>query len=390
MTRPISLILLPTLECNVACDYCFEAKAPIRLALADLPRLTSSILDYMAEIGAADAEVYWQGGEVLLLGPAWFASAYASMSTAAVAAGRRFHHYLQTNLIGYGAQWEPVVRDMFGGSIGTSMDYPNEHRRLKNGSTTRYTEVWLEAVGKARAANLQVSAIAVLHEGSLSAGPDAFLRFFAETAGVTDLQVNLPFPGGPGEGGDTLATGPLSDFLVGLIGAWVLGYRGRGFRLAPVADLVDHFVGRPARLPCIWQPNCADEFLTIDARGQVALCDCWVTSYPHYAFGNAFDTRALSELLGASRARAELRSRPSALMTLEDCASCEHLALCHGGCPVRTLAAKGTILAKDPYCETYKVVFAKCRDVAATRDVRPQAGSPSRGLLESTPAPDVS
>lgn len=84
---PLSLILLPTLDCNVACDYCFERKAPIRLSLNDVPRLTTSILDHMVATGALDAEVYWQGGEALLLGPAWFAFAHASMS--AVRPGRQ-------------------------------------------------------------------------------------------------------------------------------------------------------------------------------------------------------------------------------------------------------------------------------------------------------------
>jgi radical SAM protein with 4Fe4S-binding SPASM domain len=362
---PLSLILLPTLDCNVACDYCFEQKQPVRLSLGDLPRLTASILDHMRAIGTSDAEVYWQGGEALLLGPAWFAAAHASMSAAATARDATFHHYLQSNLIGYGPQWNDVIRTMFAGAVGTSMDFPNDHRRLKNGSTTRYTEVWLEAVARARAAGLDVSVIAVLHEGSLRAGAERFLRFFAETAGIDDLQVNLPFPGGPGEGGDTLDPAAVSRFLVELLDLWMARYREHGFRLAPFVELMHHFVGRPARLPCIWQANCADDFVTIDARGQVALCDCWVTSYPQYAFGNAFATPDLSALLGASDARRILRERPARLMDLEDCASCPYLSLCHGGCPVRTLAAKGTTLAKDPYCEAYKVVFTRCRELAA-------------------------
>ena len=38
-------------------------------------------------------------------------------------------HYLQTNLIGYDRSWNPLVYQMFGGSLGTSLDYPNLYRR---------------------------------------------------------------------------------------------------------------------------------------------------------------------------------------------------------------------------------------------------------------------
>ena len=371
---PFSLILLPTLDCNVACDYCFEVKSPIQLSPARLAHLTDAVLDHMEATGATDAEVYWQGGEVLLLGPAWFASAHDAMAAAAAARGRAFHHYLQSNLIGYGDHWNPVIRTMFGGAVGTSMDFPNDHRRLKNGSTAGYTEVWLEAVANARAAGLTVSVIAVVDRGSLAAGADAFLDFFTEVAGIDDLQVNLPFPGGPGEGGETLDPTPLSAFLTALIERWATRDRQRGLRLAPFSELLNHFVGRPSRLPCIWQPNCANEFISIDARGDVALCDCWVTSYPEYAFGNALRGTGLAALLGASDARRALLERPARLMDFDDCGSCPHLSLCHGGCPVRTFASKGTILAKDPYCEVYKSVFETCRDLAGGRLVRLGSG----------------
>jgi hypothetical protein len=52
-SRVFSVILLPTSECNVACDYCFEHKEPHRLSsvlvplltrrLSTLPRVTSSV-----------------------------------------------------------------------------------------------------------------------------------------------------------------------------------------------------------------------------------------------------------------------------------------------------------------------------------------------------------
>ena len=238
--------------------------------------------------GTTRAELYWQGGEVLLLGPAWFEHAHASMARAAAERGLSLHHSIQTNLIGYGPQWDPVLREMFDGSLGTSMDFPNDHRRLKNGSTARYTEVWLRSVRQAREAGLAVGVIAVLHAGSLGVSARDFLSFYTQEAGIDDLQVNLPFPGGPGTGGDTLRTEPLTRFLLDLLDVWMQEGFDRGVKLSPFDALFDAFSGREARLPCIWQPNCANEFAAIDARGNVALCDCWVTSYPEHRFGNLF------------------------------------------------------------------------------------------------------
>ena len=362
---PLSLILLPTLDCNVACDYCFEEKARVQLSREQLPGLTRSILDHMEARGTTRAELYWQGGEAMLLGPAWFEHAFEAMGRAAAERGLAFHHSLQTNLIGYGPHWNAVLRTMFDGSVGTSMDFPNRHRRLKSGSTERYTEVWLRSVRQAREAGLKVGVIAVLHPGSLEARARDFLSFYAREVGIDDLQVNLPFPGGPGHGGDTLAPEPLTRFLLELLDAWLDTRFDSGFRLGPFDALLDAFSGRPARLPCIWQPNCADEFAAIDARGAVALCDCWVTSYPDHRFGNVFRTPSLSEMLGASPVRQAFLDRPRHLVDHEDCGTCPHLSLCHGGCPVRTFAASGTILAKDPYCEVYKALFTRCRERAA-------------------------
>jgi len=42
--RHFSLILLPTNECNVACDYCFEDKARDFLSLAELRTVTDKVL----------------------------------------------------------------------------------------------------------------------------------------------------------------------------------------------------------------------------------------------------------------------------------------------------------------------------------------------------------
>lgn len=359
--RNFSVILLPTSECNVACDYCFENKEAHRLPSTLVPLLTKRLLDHMENEGIGECEIYWQGGEAMIMGPAWFAETGAVMDQAAEARGLRFVHYLQTNLISYSPAWNELLHGMFSSSLGTSMDFPNVHRKLFKGGAEAYTELWTRRLNEAREAGIKVGVIAVLHQASLEAGPERFYRYFTEELGLDDFQVNTPFPGGPAnqlEDGIALDHAALAEFLAGLFDIWM----ERGYprvSLGPFDALIDHFTGRPARLPCIWKENCSNQFISIDSKGTVAQCDCWVTSYPESFFGNVFQEPDLTQLLRTSPARREFVERPRHLVEHEDCLSCRFLSICHGGCPVRTYSALGTMLAKDPYCEVYKVVFAR-------------------------------
>jgi uncharacterized protein len=360
--RIFSVILLPTSECNVACDYCFEHKEPHRLSSVLVPLLTRRLLDHLEHEDIEECEIYWQGGEAMIMGPAWFADAGKLMDSAAAARGRRFTHYLQTNLISYSPTWNDVLRTMFSGSLGTSMDYPNVHRKLFKGGAEAYTELWTRRLHEARAAGIEVGVIAVLHQASLDAGPERFYRYFADELGLDNFQVNTPFPGGPAskvEGGFHLDNDELAKFLAGLFDVWIESGYTSGVSLGPFDALIHHFIGAPARLPCIWKENCSNQFISVDSKGTVAQCDCWVTSYPESFFGNMFREPDLTRMLRESPARREFVERPKHLVEHEDCLSCRYLSICHGGCPVRTYSALGTMMAKDPYCEVYKVVFAR-------------------------------
>jgi uncharacterized protein len=367
--RVFSIILLPTSDCNVACDYCFERKEKHRLSANLLPLLTSRLLDHLENEGIIECEVYWQGGEAMIMGPEWFIAAGQVMDSAAAKRGRRFIHYLQTNLISYSESWNDVIRTMFQGSLGTSMDYPNHYRKLFKGGSEAYTRLWTRKLRQAQAAGIKVGVIAVLHQGSLEAGPETFYRYFTEELGVTDFQVNTPFPGGPAaqfEEAFQLQTNDLATFLSTLFDVWIEQGYDSGVSLGPFDALIDHFIGRPARLPCIWKENCSNQFISIDSKGTVAQCDCWVTSYPETFFGNIFREPDLTHMLRTSPARRQFVERPKHLVEHEDCLSCRYLSICHGGCPVRTYSALGTMMAKDPYCEVYKAVFGRAETHART------------------------
>ena len=140
-------------------------------------------------------------------------------------------------------------------------------------------------------------------------------------------------------------------------------------RVGPLDALLQQFSHEPATLPCIWGENCANTIVSIDARGYVAQCDCWVTSYPDYHYGNIFECDNFGELLRTSPVRQQFNERPIQLIQ-RDCLSCDYLSLCHGGCPVRTYTVHGSLFEKDPYCGLYKAMFGRmeraARDLART------------------------
>lgn len=375
-----SLILLPTLRCNADCDYCFEDKDDATLSLEGLRRLIHKVLDHLLEKEIPRLMIHWQGGEVMTLPPAWFAAAHDLIGEAAAARGRSVTHGLQSNLIGYGPQWNGLIRDMFGNSVSTSLDYPNLHRHRRGRDTRDYDALWARNLARARAAGIQVQAIAVPNAATLEIGAEPFYRYFVDELQIHSFQVNTPFPGGASNSVKRLLpldTKALSRFFTDLAEVWLERGHASGVRVGPFDALLSYFMGDPALLPCIWTDNCARHMLALDARGNLAQCDCWVTSYPDYWFGNLFESPTLTEALAKSPVLERFHRRPMVLVR-QDCIECDYLAICHGGCPVRAFTLTGNLFDKDPYCALYQTVFrsmagAATRLLAAARPPNPSA-----------------
>lgn len=379
MKSHISLILLSTLQCNADCEYCFEDKTSDRLTLDRLGEMIRKVLDYMVEKSLGSLEIYWQGGEAMLLPPSWYEQANDLIRREAEARGKTVVHSLQSNMLAYSARWNKVIADMFGNSVGTSLDYPNLHRKLLGHEPDTYNQIWARRVSEARAAGIEIQVIAVPNRATLELGAERFYSHFVDELGITDFQVNTPFPGGAGSTAkkalpvDEVAA--LGRFYTELADVWLARGRDCGVRVGPLDALLQHFGHQPATLPCIWSDNCANSLISIDARGYVAQCDCWVTSYPDYHYGNIFECDSLAKLLQTSPVRKQFNERPIQLIQRE-CLSCDYLSLCHGGCPVRTYTVHGSLFEKDPYCALYQQMFGHMEQ-AARKLARQASATPS-------------
>lgn len=362
-----SVIFLPTLRCDARCDYCFEDTNTGSMNLKAFSTLLEKLFDFMDDRDIELLNLYWQGGEVFTLSPEWFRTADRQMHAIAERRGRRLANYLQSNLLAYSDKWEPIVRDVFGGSVGTSMDFPNMHRRMPGSSPEEYTAIWMKNVHEVLAAGFTVGVIAVPSNETLKAGAQAFYNFFVQKAGICEFQVNPPFPGGSAnEAKRSLPLDPfeLGDFLVELSDIWLANGFHNGVKVGPLSEILDYFLHGDTVIPCFWQANCANNFICVDPRGNVSQCDCWVASYPSMHFGNIFAAPSLTDLLKSNPVRQKFLDRPGILVRSHDCAECEHLAFCHGGCPVRAYSTHDTLFEKDPYCETYKRLFSHLKKAA--------------------------
>ena len=371
-----SLILLPTLHCDARCDYCFEDTTTGSIDLDAFSVLLEKFFDFMEERDITQLDLYWQGGEVLTLSPEWLFAANDLMQEITKRRGRSLVNFLQSNLLAYDNTWEPVVREVFGGSVGTSMDFPNLHRRMPGRPPEEYTERWMKNVHEVLAAGFTVGVIAVPSLDTLKAGAQAFYDFFVREAGIFEFQVNSPFPGGAtNEAKRNLPLDPyqLGEFLVELSDIWLAHGFDKGVKVGPLSEIIDYFLHGVTTVPCFWQANCANSFICVDPKGNVSQCDCWVASYPEMHFGNIFEAPSLTALLKSNPVRQGFLDRPGILVQSHDCAECEHLAFCHGGCPVRAYSTHDTLLEKDPYCETYKHLFSYLKK-AASRIVSARSG----------------
>src|SRR5262249_52432850 len=144
--------------------------------------------------------------------------------TAATARGKHVQHSLQSNMIGYSAKWNPLIADMFGNSVGTSMDFPNLYRKAKGHTPEEYTALWARNVRAAREAGIHVGVIAIPNKETLRLGAERFYSYFVDELQITDFQVNTSFSGGEANAAkqeSILDLDELSQFFVDLSKIWV-------------------------------------------------------------------------------------------------------------------------------------------------------------------------
>jgi radical SAM protein with 4Fe4S-binding SPASM domain len=365
-----SVLMAPTFRCNADCEYCFENKTSDVMELADFELILARIVAYLQSQEVTELKLIWTGGEILTMPPEWLLRANDACREIAEKTKISIENTVQSNMIGYRPGLRRVISEMFKDEVGSSLDFPNLHRKAAGGTPETYNDLWFRRYQEAKEAGIEVGVIAVLNGASLAIGAGEFYSYYIEKLGFKGFQINTPYPGGrptPAKRNFPLDDDLLSAFYTDLFDLWMREGRSQGVSITPFGELIHYFRTGENSLSCCFRENCADTFLGVSPKGHVAQCEGFAASYPEYVFGNILRCEDLADMMDGP-IRKQFLDRPMRLMEKEDCSECEYLALCHGGCPVHAYGTTGDLFAKDPDCQSRKTLFRLAKNAATELD----------------------
>ncbi|OFW13537.1 MAG: anaerobic sulfatase maturase [Acidobacteria bacterium RIFCSPLOWO2_02_FULL_59_13] len=361
MAKPVSA------ACNLDCRYCYylhrAERQPARRMGRDV--LEAYIRDTIAaQPGAPEIVFGWQGGEPTLAGLEFFEEAVALQERYRPAT-TRIVNALQTNGTLIDEDWTKFFRE-HNFLVGLSLDGPAHfHDPLRRDLKGRASHARaVRALALLQRAGVEVNTLTVVHRLNYQHGREVYR--FLRRLGSRHMQF---IPLVERLTGDSRFAGPPADEPRASIAPWTAPPEGFGKFLCDVFDdwrakdvgrvFVQIFeeyatvlAGLPARL-CVFAADCRGTPI-LEANGELYSCDHY--AYPGYRLGNILEA-PVGELARCERQIEFGRAKTASLP--EECARCEFLAACFGGCPKHRFSSTQAEEARGNYlCPSYRRFFA--------------------------------
>jgi uncharacterized protein len=296
------------------------------------------------------SKIIWHGGEPSLMGMAF----YRKVITLQLKyKGHYFENAVQTNC----AMHKKDVIDFWidnGFKIGVSLDgqefIHSKTRVYKNGkSSFPYVMGNIEYL---KSRDVKFGLISVINSYSVH-DPLSYYKFIKDIS-PNSVRVNPLIPIGNAIEHDNIHVTPhqYGSFLINLFDAWINDDKFY-FMIEPLSDMLQALITKKSR-SCAFLNDCTNFFVGIDPHGNISPCGR--LSKDDFFFGNVMNL-SISEALNSKTAE---RFRINSSQRLNECNSCNLLAICNGGCFSNAILLgnlSNTIPSKDYYCESYKMIY---------------------------------
>ena len=338
-------MLEPVKSCNLQCRYCYANPAdtgPMDIGLA------GKAIRKAARFGIQNAfgclHIIWHGGEPLLAGVDFYRQVWDDIDR--VSRQIPVQVFLQTNgllLTKDFCNFFLSHRIQVGISLDGPADIHDGMRRAKSGKGT-HGQV-LERIAMAAARGLNLGLCMVVTRSCLGREKEIY-RFFQSTGLPFRANPVLPHFSGKTEKGVTLQPGEYGLFLCRLFDEWIATTDNR-VAVSPLDGYLQSLVdGKSPN--CQHQPSCAGNHINVRPDGTTSFC----SRFQHLDLGN-IDKISLEEIFNGSLC-SDIKCRSQ---TLSECRRCRFRQVCQGGCPHNAMTFTGEILARDPFCPDYRLLF---------------------------------
>lgn len=319
--KPVVAYLKPSDYCNVGCDHCYLPLAvrqnKSRMTDETLDDAIKTIRDMVERQRAPGAVIVWHGGEPLALPVDYFTRACERVRELMPDAIQT----IQTSLVPYREAWAPLVREYFGGFIGTSIDFS---QRTIRGDVSRYHDMFLEKVALARKHGFTVIPGVVPSRGELSRGAE--ITQWMVTNGFDEWNIDR-YNSFKGIDPMRPVNKEHSEFLTEVFDEVMkLATNGTYIKVNTVhAALSGVTQNTPGDR---WGGSCSRDFIVVNPDGSTSACPDKISFETFSNVKDGFDA------LEASNARKEWIRLHLIGHRNDDCPTCPFNTFCRSGCPL--------------------------------------------------------
>lgn len=348
VNRRLTAIVQVTDDCNLRCKYCFiepESKG-------DMSEETFSIgLDRMLDrVGPQGRlSIIYHGGEPLMRGIDFFKFAQGLI------AEKKGNRSVRTNIQTNGTLIDDKIADYLvesGIGFGVSLDGPpsiHDANRIRCDGKGSFNDV-MRGVDNLRKRHSFPGAIAVMTRRTIENIPGLYSFFNGENIGFKISPVDLSYRSDAVRKELEISPMEYGKALIELFDLWFADENTR-IDIVNFSDTM-RALAREAVLECTYSKgSCGTSYIGLSPNGDVYPCNRF-TSMEKFKVGNIL-TDSLDDIF-ASQMMADFRSRRT---SQESCVPCEYNKVCNSGCASRANSYNGTVMAKDYYCTSTKMLF---------------------------------
>ncbi|HNW42904.1 MAG TPA: radical SAM protein [Elusimicrobiales bacterium] len=349
-----TIIFKATERCNANCAYCdVVRKKCVPDMSMDMLRLVFSRADaFLKERPAEHINLTWHGGEVMMLGADYLNAAARLQAECCPSTKDRIFHSVQSNLTLLDAGLVAALRNLGINNVGTSYD-PQDNVRGFGSSrdSDSYNKRFFRGVSLLEENGMQWGLIYVVTKKSLAV-PGELFHFLTNMTNA--LMINPILTHGGDELGLGITAAEYADFLGEMFKLWWPA-RDRYGMVRPFSEYYGYYTRRETGLVCTRGGQCGNNHMYIGPQGQLSHCSC-SADWSLVDYGNIADT-TIGEVFGRQK-RKDWAER-GAVLEAGDCKDCRFWGICHGGCPMDSLAVHGDLRHKSEWCDGTKLFLTK-------------------------------